>query len=42
MESIRKLSTVFIQLTTLGAFKIFYLESGRLFEVGAYLRLSAY
>ena len=42
MESIRKLSTVFIRLIALGTYKILDLESGSLFEVGAYSRLSAY
>ena len=33
---------MFIWLTALGAYKILDLESGSLFEVGAYSRLSAY
>ena len=34
--------TVFIWLSALGTYLIFDLESGRLFEVGAYLRLGTY
>ena len=36
------LTTVFIRLTALALIKFLELESGRLFEVGAYARLGAY